>query len=92
MNNAENLKVLKDIVGSEQFSVIIERLNGEHIYFSNYAGYPSKEERNAAIKKTSIMGCLFLNWLKNIICLFTPYIRLLNINGCSIDGTKKHAI
>ena len=42
MNNAENLKVLKDIVGSEQFSVIIERLNGEHIYFSNYAGYPSK--------------------------------------------------
>ena len=35
MNNAENLKVLKDIVGSEQFSVIIERLNGEHIYFSN---------------------------------------------------------
>lgn len=56
MNNAENLKVLKDIVGSEQFSVIIERLNGEHIYFSNYAGYPSKEERNAAIKKDFYHG------------------------------------
>lgn len=56
MNNAENLKVLKDIVGSEQFSVIIERLNGEHIYFSNYAGYPSKEERNEAIKKDFYHG------------------------------------
>ena len=56
MNNAENLKVLKDIVGSEQFSVIIERLNGEHIYFSNYAGYPSKEERNAAINKDFYHG------------------------------------
>lgn len=56
MNNAENLKILKDIVGNEQFRVIIEQLNGEHVYFSNYSGYPSKEERDDAIIKDFYHG------------------------------------
>ena len=32
--NSRNLKILKDIVGIEQFKVIAERLNGEHIVFN----------------------------------------------------------
>jgi Mor family transcriptional regulator len=56
MNNTENLKTLKDIVGTEQFKIIIERLNGEHIYISNYGGFHSKEERNAAIRNDFFHG------------------------------------
>jgi Mor family transcriptional regulator len=56
VNNTENLKILKDIVGTEQFRIIIERLNGEHIYISNYGGFHSKEERNTSIKSDFFHG------------------------------------
>lgn len=48
--NVENLQILKDIVGGDQFNVILERLTGEHIYFNKRVVSPSKAERDAAIK------------------------------------------
>lgn len=48
--NVENLQILKDIVGGDQFNVIIEQLTGEHIYFNKRVVSPSKAERDAAIK------------------------------------------
>lgn len=40
--DANNLQILKDIVGDELFRVIAERFSGQKIYFSNYSGYCSK--------------------------------------------------
>ncbi len=56
--NSRNLKILKDIVGIEQFKVIAERLNGEHIVFNNHScqGFVSKEEREQAIRKDFFHG------------------------------------
>jgi Mor family transcriptional regulator len=48
--NVENLQILKNIVGCDQFNVIVERLTGEHIYFNKRAVSPSKAERDVAIK------------------------------------------
>lgn len=56
LNNTENLKTLKNIVGNELFSVIIERLKGEHIYFSNFSGFATKEERDSEIRKDFYQG------------------------------------
>ncbi len=54
--NVENLQTLRDIVGSDQFNVILERLTGEHIYFNKRVVSPSKDERDAAIKKDYYHG------------------------------------
>ncbi len=56
--NAQNLQILKDIVGVEQFIVIAEQLNGEHIVFNNHScqGFVSKEEQAAAIIKDFYKG------------------------------------
>lgn len=56
--NAQNLQILKDIVGTEQFIVIAERLNGEHLTFNNHScqGFISKDERNEAIMKDFYHG------------------------------------
>lgn len=56
--NAQNLQILKDIVGVEQFIIIAEQLNGEHIAFNNHScqGFVSKEEQNVAIKKDFYHG------------------------------------
>lgn len=56
--NAQNLQILKDIVGVEQFIVIAEQLNGEHIVFNNHScqGFVSKEEQTAAIMKDFYHG------------------------------------
>ena len=56
--NAQNLQILKDIVGVELFIVISERLNGEHIAFGNHncQGFVSKNEQANAIRKEFIHG------------------------------------
>ena len=56
--NAQNLQILKDIVGTEQFIVIAERLNGEHLTFNNHScqGFISKDEQKAAIMKDYYHG------------------------------------
>lgn len=56
--NSQNLQILKNIVGTEQFMVIAEQLNGEHIVFNNHScqGFVSKEEQNAAILKDFYHG------------------------------------
>lgn len=48
--NVENLQKLKDIVGAELYNVINEQMPGEHIYFNKRSEYPSRRERDAAIK------------------------------------------
>lgn len=56
--NSHNLQILKDIVGMEQFRLIAETLNGEHITFNNHScqGFISKSEQNTAIKKDYYHG------------------------------------
>jgi len=56
--NARNLQILKNIVGVEQFRVIAEQLNGEHVVFNNHScqGFISKEEQNSAIIKDFYHG------------------------------------
>lgn len=54
--NVRNLQTLKGIVGEELFGVIVESLTGENIYFNKRMIHPSKEERDAAIKKDYIYG------------------------------------
>lgn len=56
--NSRNLQILKDIVGIDQFKIIAERLNGEHVVFNNHScqGYVSKEEQNVAIMKDFYHG------------------------------------
>lgn len=56
VKDANNLQILKDIVGDELFRVIAERFSGQKIYFSNYSGYCSKEERDAAVYKDMCHG------------------------------------
>lgn len=54
MNNVELLEELRELVGNEQFKKIIEHFKGQKIYFANYSGYISKEERDDAIWKDFI--------------------------------------
>ncbi|MBO4998178.1 MAG: hypothetical protein J6D02_09295 [Lachnospira sp.] len=54
--NAENLKILYDIVGADSFVKIVDRLAGENIYITDCGGYPSKEIRNHCIKNDFFAG------------------------------------
>lgn len=54
--NSANLQVLRDIVGIRLFKEIMKCLSGEHIHLSDWAGYASKEERNAAIMEDFYAG------------------------------------
>ena len=48
--NSKNLKILQMIVGTEAFHQIINQLQGESIYISSFSCYPSKQERDQALK------------------------------------------
>ena len=48
--NSKNLKILQMIVGTEAFQQIINQLQGESIYISSFSCYPSKQERDQALK------------------------------------------
>lgn len=56
MNNTEKLVALRDLIGVEQFKVITERFKGEKIYFRDYCGFVSKEERDQAMWHDFIYG------------------------------------
>ncbi|MFV0466737.1 MAG: hypothetical protein ACK5ML_11765 [Lachnospiraceae bacterium] len=54
--NTENLKKLREIVGFEQFKIITQLMPGEHLHISDWGGFISKEERDAAILKDLYQG------------------------------------
>lgn len=54
--NTENLNAIKKIVGDELFERIVQDLSGETVYFTNYRGFSSKLERNAAIRNDYFSG------------------------------------
>ncbi|MBB5197391.1 COG3415 family protein [Anaerocolumna cellulosilytica] len=49
--NTENLKELRDIIGFEQFKVVTKLMPGKLLHISDWGGFISKEERDAAIRK-----------------------------------------
>ena len=55
---ARNLQILREKIGVEQFRVIAELLNQEHLTFGDYTrgGFISKEEQRAAIMKDFYHG------------------------------------
>ena len=56
--NTRNLQILRDKIGIEQFRVIAELLNQEHLTFGDYTrnGFVSKEEQRDAIMKDFYHG------------------------------------
>lgn len=56
--NTKNLQILRDKIGIEQFRVIAELLNQEHLTFGDYTrnGFISKEEQRDAIMKDFYHG------------------------------------
>lgn len=56
--NTRNLQILREKIGVEQFRVIAELLNQEHLTFGDYTrgGFISKEEQREAIMKDFYHG------------------------------------
>ena len=56
--NTRNLQILRDKIGIEQFRVIAELLNQEHLTLGDYTrnGFVSKEEQRDAIMKDFYHG------------------------------------
>lgn len=54
--NTKNLKIIRKIVGDELFNTIIQRLSGETVYITDYNGFSSKKERDAAIRNDFFRG------------------------------------
>lgn len=56
MNSKESLKIIRDIVGEEKFSVIMEKLSGATVYFPENYEWQDKVERNISLREDFYTG------------------------------------